>query len=500
MRSKLKELLNLDTKNPIIKKLVSGMAWNVFGTVLSKALLMVASIITARILGVDQNGEYGVINSTVLMFSTFAGLGLGTTAIRFVAEYKNTDKKKCGRIIAMTNIVGIASGCLMAIVLVILAPWLAAEQLNAVHLESVLMLSSLVLITNTINSIQSSMLSGFENFRGLARLTIIQGIIVFPTYIGLTYLFAVKGLILGNIVVGCIMVVLFGIENFKVRKHYEMDMDIRKAYQEFSIMWSFSLPSMLSNIMVGPITWVGNTFITATENGYFELGIFSAANQWRAVLIFLPTAVGSVILPLIVANKGNEHLERINILFGWMIVNCLAIPILAVPELIALLYGSEYSGKSLNVSILMVVLICCILSYKEGIARNLVSKNLMWWGFLSNTLWGATFLGLLWVIHDWGAIGMASSYLVAYFVTTIVFVPFYIRRKVVHRSLLISKEIVFMWIALLIQMAGTALTENMAVRVSTLVLSVVALWQVGKMMLKSSESENVTERYSVPLR
>jgi O-antigen/teichoic acid export membrane protein len=319
----------------------------------------------------------------------------------------------------------------------------------------------------------------------MAKLAIVQGIIAFPIYIAFTFFWGVKGLILGNITVGLMMIVLFGIENFKARKQLAIQMDIRKAYQEFGIMWSFSLPAMLSNIMVGPVTWLGNTFITTTKNGYFELGIFNAANQWRSVLTFLPVAVGSVILPFIVTNKGNARLERINILLGWAIVNCFAIPVLVAPELIAWFYGSEYSGQSFNVSLLLIVLICCIFAYKEGIARNLVSNNLMWWGFLDNALWGGAFLGLLWKIRSWGATGIASSYLAAYVITTIVFVPFYIRKKVVDRSLLISKEVILMWIALLIQLAGTLVIQHIAVRVVTFIFSIVALWRVGKMMMKS---------------
>lgn len=489
MRLKLKNFFQrkLNFENPVINKLVGGMAWNVTGTVLSKLFLMVASIITARILGVDKNGEYGVINSTVLMFSTFAGLGLGTTATRFVAEYKKTDAAKCGRIIGITNLVGLVSGFVMAIALVLLAPWLAREHLNAPHLASGLMLSSVLLVINTVNIIQTSTLSGFEHFKGIAKLSIIQGLIAFPIYIGFTYLLGVNGLIIGFIVVGGIMLVLCGLENYKVQKEYAIRMDIRRAGQELGIMWKFSIPSMLSNIMVSPVTWVGNTIIAATANGYFELGLFNAANQWRSVLTFLPTAVGSVILPLIVANKGNDRLERINILFGWMIVNCFAIPILAAPELIAWLYGSEYIGQALNISLLMVVLTCCILSFKEGIARNLISNSLMWWAFFSNALWGITFLVLLWFIRDWGSVGIAAANLLAYIVTTLMFVPFYIRRGVVHRSLLMSKEVVFMWAALLIQMAGTAMTQNVAVRAMTFTFSILALWQVGKMMIKKAK-------------
>ncbi|WPC43289.1 oligosaccharide flippase family protein [Clostridium sp. JS66] len=489
MEKKVKRLIQheLIFENPIAKKLIGGMAWNIIGTVFSKVFLMIASVITARMLGVDKNGEFGVINSTVLMFSTFAGLGLGTTATRFVAEYRNTDKMKCGRIIGMTNLIGIISGIIMAMALVILAPWLAIQQLNAPHLASGLMLASIMLITNTVNTIQISTLSGFEYFKSIAKLSIIQGLMSFPIYVVFTYFLGVNGLIIGYIIIGCIMLILYEFENNKIRKMYGIYMDIKNAHKELYIMWKFSLPSMLSNVMVGPVTWIGNTFITSSVNGYFQIGIFNAANQWRSVLTFLPTAVGSVILPLIVANKGNERLEKINILFGWIMVICFAIPILTAPELISWLYGREFNGFQLNVSLLIVVLTCCILSYKEGIARNLVSNNLMWWAFMSNALWGITFLGILWHIRVLGAIGIAIAYLISYFITTVVFIPFYIRRGVVHHSLLISKEIIFMWLALLIQTIVTAITRNIVIRVLALLFSIYALWLIGKMMTKKTK-------------
>lgn len=487
MKQKLKNILQRKFNSPIAKKLVNGIAWNVTGTALSKLILMIASILTARILGVDRNGEYSVIISTVLIFSTFSGLGLGVTATRFISEYKNTDKKKCSRIIGMTNIMGLGSSFFMAILLVLVAPWLAREQLNAQHLSFGLMLASVMVVINTINTIQISTLSGFEDFKVMAKLSIIQAIITFPVNIIFVYYLNVIGLIWANIVVSSIMIILYGLENHKMRKEHDICIDIRGVSKETTILWNFSLPSMLSSVMVGLAIWVGNTFITATANGYFELGIFNAANQWRTILTFLPSAVGGVILPLIISNKGNDSLDRINMLFGWVIVNCFIIPILAVPELIAWLYGGNYSGHTLNVSLLLIALTCSFLSFVDGIARNLVRNNLMWLGFLNNLFWGAIFLGLIWYLRSWGSIGITMSYLIAYLAVTIVFIPVYIKAEVAHERLLISKEIVFMWGALLIQLIGTLLTQNPIIRMVTLILAVLALWQVFKLMLGKSK-------------
>lgn len=481
----IKKCINLN--NPLIYKLVNGMFWNVIGSILSKVLVMVASILTARILGADKNGEYSVINSTVLMFSTFAGLGLGITATRFVAEYKTKNRERCGRIIGMTNVSGFLASLVMSVILILFAPWLAKEQLNAPHLVFGLRLASLLLIANTLNTIQVNTLSGFEDFKSIAKLSVIQGIISCPIFVVFTYLFEVNGLILGHFFVSCIMLILYEIANYKTRKGYGISIDIKGIKQEAKIIWRFSIPSLLSNIMVGPVTWLGNTFITSIENGYFELGIFNAANQWRAALTFIPTAVGNVILPLVIANKGEDRLERINILFGWVIVTCIAIPLLAFPEIITFLYGDEYMGQSFNVSILIIVLISCIFSYKEGISRNLMSNNLMWWAFLSNILWGISFLLILWIIRDMGAIGLAMAYLIAYTITTLIFVPFYIRRKVVHRTLIISQQVVLMWIALFIQMIGTILVSNILLRMMALLFSLFSLWNVIRIMLKKEK-------------
>ena len=72
------------------------------------------------------------------------------------------------------------------------------------------------------------------------------------------------------------------------------------------------------------------------------------------------------------------------------------------------------------------MLVSCILSYKEGVARKLIAKNLMWWGFMSNIVWGVLFLGSILIFKNLGALGLAVSYIISYSVNTIIFVPFYI--------------------------------------------------------------------------
>lgn len=471
-------------KNTFANKLIGSMFWSIGGTLLSKIFMIITSILTARILGVDQNGEFGVINSTILMFSTFAGLSLGITATRFVAEYKKNDIEKCGRIITLTNTAGLVSGIIMALILFILSPFIAENMLNAPHLSLGLKLASIVLFTNTFNTIQSSTLAGFENFKGIAKLSIIKGIIALPIYITLTLIYQVEGLILGYIVIGIIMIILYSYENYKVAKRFNIKLSFKNIRNELGVLYKFSLPTLLSSIMVAPVVWIGNVFITNIPNGYSQLGIFNAAYQWHMVLILIPTAVGNVILPSIIQNNGKKSLEIINIILGWIIVVSFAIPIIIFPELFSWLYGDEFVGNTFDITLLIVVLTCCLLSFKEGISRNLVRNNLMWWGFLDNLLWGFIYLISLWFLRNYGAIGIAFSYLISYITAFFVFIPIYLKKGLVDYSLLASKEVIYLWGGLLIQITGSMFFDNIILRFVTLILIIYLLVKlINKMLL-----------------
>ena len=85
--------------SPKALELFIGSFWSVLGAIFSKGLVFISWVVVARILGSDGYGQFGIVRSTVLMFSTFAGLGLGITAMKHVAEFLGTDKERTGRIL-----------------------------------------------------------------------------------------------------------------------------------------------------------------------------------------------------------------------------------------------------------------------------------------------------------------------------------------------------------------------------------------------------------------
>lgn len=455
-------------------KLIYGIFWNLISALASQVFPLIAAIVTARFLGKFSYGQMGMINSTVILFSTFAGLGLGITATKYIAQLHQIDPERTGRIMGLTNLFGAASGVVMCIILFVMAPWLASNTLAAPDLDSALRIASLLLIFNTIVGIQSGSIAGFGAFKDLAKIAIIQGLLSSTLTIIGVYFFGLIGAVTAMVINSFINLMLYKLTLNNLVKRFKIKIDYLISWKEKDVIWKLSLPSMLANVMVGPVVWIANVIVINTAGGYGQLGLFNAADQWRSALTFLPIVIGGVLLPMVSANvnKENKALETVNVLASWVIVIIIALPFISFPEIIAFFYGHDYSSAVFLQSLAIMMLVSCIISYKDGIGRKLIAKNLMWWGFLSNLVWGALFLGSLLIFRNLGSLGLAVSYLISYAVNTIIFVPFYLSRKVVPRNLIMSKEVVLVWIILILQVILTYLTVSLWIRLVSLTISI----------------------------
>ena len=141
-------------------RLAHGTFWSMMGAGVSQSLMLLTSIISARILGKQQFGEFGIINTTIGMFGVFAGFALGMTATKYVAEFRRKDPVKAGRIVALSSLVAMGTGAAVALVLLVIAPWLASETLAAPQLTGLLRISAGFLFFGALSGAQTGAQTG----------------------------------------------------------------------------------------------------------------------------------------------------------------------------------------------------------------------------------------------------------------------------------------------------------------------------------------------------
>jgi len=354
--------------SPTGTRLARGMFWTMAGSVISRGLTFIAGVVVARMLGKTGYGEFGMINSTVGMFGIFAGFGLGLTATKHVAELRQKDPARAGRILGLSWIVAMVTGGVMALALFLFAPWLAQNTINAPHLADVLKIGALILLISALNGAQTGALSGFEAFKILAHINLFIGIVSFPLLICGAYLGGLTGVVWAMTINVAMSWIINHIAIRKEAAKHNVPLTFSQCTKELPVLWQFSLPSVLSGLMVTPVIWLCNTFLVNQPNGYAEMGIFTACLVFQNLLIFTSSMLDAPLMS-IVANAGENisaRLGTVNILSTWFIGVIVAIPLLCFPEIPNAIFGAAFKSKSFTLTFVIVIFTRQLLCIKQA--------------------------------------------------------------------------------------------------------------------------------------
>lgn len=401
-------------------RFVRGSFWLMTGTFLAQGLSMAAAMVTARLLGKTGFGELGMVTSTVGTLGLLAGLGFGITATKFVAQWKTTDKTRAGGFVRTATAIAVVSGVLMALLAFWQAHWIAVHMLNAPALAPLLRLGCAAVVFQTLTATQMGMLSGFEMFREITRISAIQGVLNFPVMLAGAWYFGITGAVTALVVtaiVGSILAhraVRAACARHAIQPHYAF------GQAELAGMFNFSVPAFLSSLLVAPFLWLANTIIAHQPDGYAELGIINAASQWRIVLMTLPGIFAGATLPILTEqNEAHGRTGQFAATLDFtqkasaMIVIPLYAAIIFLGDVIMRLYGKDFpAGYPVLAGLVFGISLAAVLNV-AGTAFAALGK--MWLGLSLNLLWSAAFIGGVIVSAPLlGAQGYALSFAVAY--------------------------------------------------------------------------------------
>lgn len=189
---------NPAASEPSLKRRYLGSAfWSMAGAAGSQVLNLGAMVLVVRLLGKVQYGELGIVMRTTAAFGTFAGIGLGTAATRYLAQLRASDPERAGRVWGLIDSVALLTSGASATLFLCLSGVLSERVLKAPHLAPLLCLSVIALVFNTLTGVQNAVLAGFEAFRRTARVQLARGLISLPGMFLLTALLGLPGAVAG---------------------------------------------------------------------------------------------------------------------------------------------------------------------------------------------------------------------------------------------------------------------------------------------------------------
>lgn len=403
-------------------RLARGAFWSLVGTLALHSFPVLASIAMAQVSGRHGLGELGMLTSTVGMMGVFAGLGLGLTATKYVAEYQHTRNSRAGRIIGLSLLAAFVWSCAIGAVLLVFARPLADQVLNAPQLATELRLSTLLLVLNAVGGAQAGALAGLEKFKSLALSNLLRGTVSVPFLIAWVVWWKLPGAVSALILHAALGVVA---QSWLLRTHCKdvgIAISFRPAEAEWKLVHSFSIPALISAAMVSPITWLTNAMLTSHPGGYGELGALNAVTQWRNVLLLIPAVAAQASVPVVssFAAKGDGESIRRTLRTSALANAAYLLPcvfaLIVLRKPLLTLYGPEFDAY--GVLLVVSALTAGIQGLLTPVGSLIVGVGRMWSGAFMNIGWAAVVLGAGWSLSraGSGALGIASAFLIGYIV------------------------------------------------------------------------------------
>jgi O-antigen/teichoic acid export membrane protein len=197
---------------------------------------------------------------------------------------------------------------------------------------------------------------------------------------------------------------------------------LERVGTEADIILRFAIPAALNGFIAMPAVWVSNAFLARQSGGFALLALFSAANSFRIIVLFLPNIVNSVSMSLLNHQSGLRDERRyrrvfwVNLTVMLSIVAVGAMTIAILGRWLLLWFGPEFSNGYTVLLILMAVTIPE--SASTALFQVIQSRERIWWsvGGVAIPCYGMLAIAAWWLTPAYGAPGLAWAHLTGWVV------------------------------------------------------------------------------------
>jgi O-antigen/teichoic acid export membrane protein len=195
---------------------------------------------------------------------------------------------------------------------------------------------------------------------------------------------------------------------------------------ERKIFWRFALPAAAAGLTSMPAIWLAQAYLARQQGGFTELALYSAANNLRIIVLFIPIILNNVGVAVLNNQLGAMAPDQYRRMF-WVIFACSGLLAaigsfavgLAGPRVLTI-FGREFVD---GYPVLAILLLSTIIEACSIAGYQIIYTHERMWFSLFFVTWprDATVLLLGWaLIPTWGARGLAMSYGASWVVAMIV--------------------------------------------------------------------------------
>lgn len=455
-------------------ELLSNSLWSIIGSVVAKFLLFLVWIFVARVLSPEVYGEFSIIKSTTLLFTDFVGMSFAIAATKYVAEALS-DTSKLGELIGFFLLVGAMLGLMAGCLLFFMSDQVCRSLLKADYLSPLLKTSSVVMFVSTLNHGQLGILRGFNKYKIVAKINLLQILISVPFFVLGTIFLGLDGAVYAYIIYNIVVCLIAQHEIRKVCRACHITIAFDHLSSKLTVALNYVLPYMLSTFITMFARWYNETQVAALEGGGFvQLGYYSAINVVQNMITSFAIVVCSPFVPLMAKYKKDSSsisiLNRLNILIPLYVSMLIVVPLMLFPEAMNLFYGKDYANREVYQLTVILMSYIVLIIYRQSISRLVAVYELLWIYLIDSIVLSVSCVLGFKMLYSYGVLGLTYSLGISYLLSCLIFTPIYVRKGVIQKELFNNKLLWELLIMMVIAAVIFVLNWNIWTRAFWLIL------------------------------
>lgn len=276
-----------------------GVMWNIAAALLAQGTNFLTTIVIANLVGRELFGQYGLIQNTLLTLAGMAQIATGITATKYVAELREHDRLRAGRILGLCSAVTFTTGVVACGIIFATSNLIAATMLHSPALAVELRMTAVVAVFAVINGYQTGALAGLEKYKVLAFGNGLQGALQLALSFLLARSYGLTGALLALVSTSGARWAIFHILVRRAAAREGIHVQYRNLGQEMSVLHGFAFPAALSGLMSPVAIWAAEVLLVRQTGNYSQLALYNAAFSLKSVIMFLPLLLNSVGMSLL---------------------------------------------------------------------------------------------------------------------------------------------------------------------------------------------------------
>jgi len=374
------------------------------------------NLILANLWGVRLFGEYAIVVGTLAALTAIAQAGTAGTAIKYIAEHRERNPARAGRILGLCALASLAIAATLSAGLLLASDWLAARVFSEPALIPVLRVAAIAVFFNVMSGFLTGALGGLEGYRALGRASVVTGIMYVSICASAGWLWGVRGAVAGLAISGCLQALVLSSVLLTTAGRAGIAVSWREGWQEAAIFRRYIAPAMFSSLVAFPAIWMGNALLVQQNQGFRQMALFAAGNSFRMLVLVAPAILNGVSLSLLNNQLGAADERRYRKVFwtnflattGFVLV--MALSISAVSPWIVAAFGEEFRPAS---AVLLVLMLATLPETMGNALLQVVQtreRGWLWFTAIVVPTYSVLILLARYLTPTHGAVGLAWSY------------------------------------------------------------------------------------------